>query len=64
MNHDGFAWSGRTWRMPLWLWLGLLTMFVSARHITIDFGVGLFDLQGTLIVSEGITLVGVGLIQL
>lgn len=42
------AWSGRDWRMPVWLWLGLATMVVSVLHIVIDFGVGLFDLHGTL----------------
>jgi len=48
MSSEQFAWSARTWRMPPWLWLGLLTMFASALHITLDFGVGLFDLKGTL----------------
>ena len=57
------AWSGRDWRMPLWLWVGLATMFVSVLHIIIDFGVGLFDLHGTLSMTEAATLVGVALIQ-
>jgi hypothetical protein len=39
-------------------------MFVSVLHIIIDFGVGLFDLHGTLSVTEAATLVGVALIQL
>lgn len=39
-------------------------MFVSALHITLDFGVGLFDLHGTLLFTEATTLVGVALIQL
>jgi hypothetical protein len=64
MNDSQFVWSGRTWRMPPWLWLGLLTMFVSALHITLDFGVGLFDLHGTLLLTEASTLIGVALIQL
>jgi hypothetical protein len=38
-------------------------MFVSVLHIVIDFGVGLFDLHGTLSLTEGTTLVGVALIQ-
>ena len=50
--------------MPLWLWLGLATMFVSVLHIILDFGVGLFDLHGTLSLTEVTTLVGVALIQL
>ena len=49
--------------MPVWLWAGRATMFVSALHIIIDFGVGLFDLHGTLSVTAGATLVGVALIQ-
>jgi len=49
--------------MPLWLWLGLATMFVSVLHIILDFGVGLFDLHGTLSLTEATTLVGVALIQ-
>lgn len=50
--------------MPVWLWVGLATMFVSVLHIIIDFGVGLFDLHGTLTLTEAATLVGVALIQL
>ena len=47
----------------MWLWVGLATMFVSALHIIIDFGVGLFDLHGTLSLTDSATLVGVALIQ-
>src|SRR5215204_3967782 len=63
VGSEQLAWSGRDWRMPVWLWVGLATMFVSALHIIIDFGVGLFDLHGTLILTEAATLVGVALIQ-
>jgi hypothetical protein len=63
VGSEQFAWSGRNWRMPAWLWIGLATMFVSALHIIIDFGVGLFDLHGTLTLTEAATLVGVALIQ-
>jgi hypothetical protein len=63
MDTKQLSWSGRTWRMPLWLWVGLATMFVSVLHIIIDFGVGLFDLHGTLSLTESTTLVGVALIQ-
>jgi hypothetical protein len=48
VDSEQLAWYGRDWRMPLWLWVGLATMFVSVLHIVIDFGVGLFDLRGTL----------------
>jgi hypothetical protein len=60
---EQLTWSGRDWRMPVWLWVGLATMFFSVLHI-IDFGVGLFDLHGTLSSTEATTLVGVALIQL
>ena len=60
---EQLAWSGRDWRMPVWLWLGLATMLVSVLHIVIDFGVGLFDLHGTLALTEATTLIGVALIQ-
>jgi hypothetical protein len=64
VGSEQLEWSGRDWRMPVWLWVGLATMFVSALHIIIDFGVGLFDLHGTLTLTEAATLVGVALIQL
>jgi hypothetical protein len=57
-------WSGRDWRLPIWLWVGLATMFSSVLHIILDFGVGLFDLHGTLSPTEAATLVGVALIRL
>lgn len=64
MSSERLAWSGRTLRMPPWLWIGLAAMFVSILHILIDFGVGLFDLHGTLSPTEATTLIGVALIQL
>jgi hypothetical protein len=64
VGSEQLAWSGHDWRMPVWLWVGLATMFVSVLHIIIDFGVGLFDLHGTLSLTEAATLVGVALIQL
>src|SRR5918994_3011708 len=63
MTSEQLAWSSRGWRMPVWLLVGLATMFVSVLHIIIDFGVGLFDLHGILSLSEAATLVGVALIQ-
>jgi hypothetical protein len=39
-------------------------MFFSVLHIILDLGVGLFDLHGTLSLTEASTLVGVALIQL
>ncbi|MFC7726581.1 hypothetical protein ACFQW6_15835 [Nocardioides sp. GCM10028917] len=63
-RRPSLEWSARDWRMPAWLWVGLATMFFSVLHIVLDFGVGLFDLHGTLSVSEASTLLGVALIQL
>jgi hypothetical protein len=63
-RRTSLEWSGRDGRVPVWLWVGLATMFFSVLHIIIDFGVGLFDLGGTLSVSEAATLLGVALIQL
>lgn len=63
-RHGQLTWSGGDWRIPVWLWLGLATMFFSVLHILIDFGVGLFDLHGTLLLTEATTLIGVGFIQL
>ena len=47
-----------------WLWIGLPTVFFSVLHIILDFGVGLFDLHGTLSPPEATTLVGITLVQL
>ena len=48
MESNALAWSGQTWRLPLWLWLSLAAMAVSTMHILLDFGVGLFPMQGSL----------------
>ena len=48
MENNRLAWSGTSWRMPLWLWLSLAAMAFSTMHILLDFGVGLFPMQGTL----------------
>lgn len=60
---EQLVWSGRSWRMPLWLAVGLAAMFFSAMHIVIDFGVGLFELHGILSPTEATTLLGIALIQ-
>ena len=33
MERDDLAWSGQSWRLPLWLWLGLAAMVVGPLHI-------------------------------
>ena len=63
-RRPSLEWSGRDWRLPVWLWVGLATMFFSVLHIILDFGVGLFDLHGRLLLTEATTLIGVALIQL
>jgi len=63
MESNPLAWSGQSWRLPLWLWLGLAAMAVSTLHILLDFGVGLFPLRGRLSLAEGATLLLVSLIQ-
>lgn len=42
------AWTGRSWRMPAWLWLSLAAMSAATLHILLDFGVGLFPMTGQL----------------
>ena len=63
MVSEELAWSGRSWRIPMWLVVGMAAMFFSAMHIVMDFGVGLFDLHGTLSSTEATMLVGIALIQ-
>ena len=64
MESNDLAWSGQSWRLPLWLWLSLAAMAVSTLHILLDFGVGLFPLQeGRVSPALGATLLLVSLIH-
>lgn len=63
MDRNDLAWSGRSWRLPLWFWLSLAAMAVSTLHILLDFGVGLFPLQGRVSPPVGATLLLVSLIH-
>ena len=63
MASNDLAWSGRSWRLPLWLWLSLAAMTVSTMHILLDFGVGLFPLRGRLSPAVGAVLVLISLIH-
>jgi hypothetical protein len=63
MESNDLSWSGQSWRLPLWLWLGLAAMAVGTLHILLDFGVGLFPLRGRLSPAEGATLLLVSLIH-
>src|SRR5919107_82398 len=33
MESNNLAWSGQSWRLPPWLWLGLAAMAVGTLHI-------------------------------
>ena len=63
MMRDDLGWSGRTWRMPLWLWLSLAAMTASTLHILLDASVGLFPARGTLAPAVGAALVSISLIH-
>jgi len=63
MVSNDLAWSGQTWRLPLWLWLNLAAMAASIMHILLDFGVGLFPMQGTLAPAVQAVVVLITLIQ-
>ena len=63
MQSDDLAWSGRSWRLPTWLWLSLAAMAVSTLHILLDFGVGLFPMRGSLSPAVGATLLLISLIH-
>lgn len=63
MESNDLAWSGKSWRLPLWFWLSLAAMAVSMMHILLDFGVGLFPMQGSLAPAVGAVVLLVTLIQ-
>ena len=48
MERDDLAWSGQSWRLPLWLWLSVAAMVAGTLHILLDASVGLFPARGTL----------------
>jgi hypothetical protein len=63
MERNNLAWSGQSWRLPLWLGLSLAAMAVSTLHILVDFGVGLFPMRDRLSLAEGATLLLVSFIH-
>jgi hypothetical protein len=58
------AWTADTWRVPPWLWIGVMAMAVALLHILLDMGVGLFDMQGRLSFEVGSVLVVIVLIHI
>jgi hypothetical protein len=63
VESNDLAWSGQTWRLPLWFWLSLAAMAVSVMHILLDFGVGLFPMQGSLAPAVSAVVLLVTLVQ-
>jgi hypothetical protein len=60
---DDLAWSGQSWRLPLWLWLSVAAMAAGTLHILLDAGVGLFPARGNLAPAVGAALVLISLIH-
>jgi hypothetical protein len=64
MENNGLAWSGQSWRLPLWLWLSLAAMAIGLLHILIDMGVGLFAMRDRLAPSVTAVLLLISFIQI
>src|SRR4051794_41128772 len=63
MESNDPAWSGESWRLPLWLWLGLGAMSVGTLHILLDASVGLFPARGRLAPAVAAALLLISLIH-
>ena len=63
MDSNDLAWSGRSWRLPPWLWLSLAAMAIGTLHILLDAGVGLFPSRGRLAPAVGAALLLISLIH-
>src|SRR3954451_18384182 len=63
MERDDLAWSGQSWRLPLWLWLSVAAMAAGTLHILLDASVGLFPARGTLVPAVAAALLLISLIQ-
>jgi hypothetical protein len=65
MERDDLAWSGQTWRLPLWLWLWLsvAAMVAGTLHILLDASVGLFPARGSLAPAVAAALLLISLIH-
>ena len=63
MENNGLGWSGRSWRLPAWLWLGLAAMAVGTLHILLDAGVGLFPSRGRLAPAVAAALLLISLVH-
>jgi hypothetical protein len=63
LERDDLAWSGQSWRLPLWLWLSVAAMVAGTLHILLDASVGLFPARGTLAPAVAAALVLISLIH-
>ena len=63
MERNDLAWSGQSWRLPLWLWLSVAAMVAGTLHILLDASVGLFPARGTLAPTVAAALVLISLIH-
>jgi hypothetical protein len=63
MERNDLAWSGQSWRLPLWLWLSLAAMVAGTLHILLDASVGLFPARGTLAPTVAAALLLISLIH-
>jgi hypothetical protein len=63
MERNDLAWSGQSWRLPLWLWLSLAAMTVGTLHILLDASVGLFPARGSLAPAVAAALLLISLIH-
>ena len=63
MEPNYLAWSGQSWRLPLWLWLSVAAMAAGTLHILLDASVGLFPAQGSLAPAVAAALLLISLIH-
>jgi len=63
MERDELAWSGQSWRLPLWLWLSVAAMVAGTLHILLDASVGLFPARGSLAPMVAAVLLLISLIH-
>jgi hypothetical protein len=63
VERDDLGWSGRSWRLPPWLWLSLAAMTAGTLHILLDASVGLFPARGNLAPMVGAALLLIALVH-
>ena len=63
MESNDLAWSGQSWRLPLWLWLSLAAMVAGTLHILLDASVGLFPARGRLAPAVAAVLLLISLLH-